>query len=359
MAAAGASSREPGALAGGGGYRSIGRPAGFGPIAVADRVRRWWLRRLGRWVRPLIRDRELRVAVLASAAVCTALAATLVLPLWLLILGPLVWGVPHLVADLRYMLVRPGYHRRPWLALLAGPPLVWVGLGGGLVWGFVAAGLGLLVARASAGRRALGLLAIAGLAGAFAGLGRTGDVVFAHLHNAAAVGLWWAWRPRTSRLHWLPLALMIAASGFLVSDAAIALVRASGGLAWFGGGMGVEYQVWRLSPGIAPDWGLRLVLLFCFAQTIHYAVWLHLLPDEDRARASPPTLRTRWAGLVADMGRPLLVGAIAVAVGLAVWAVLDLMDACHGYFRMARFHGHLELIAASLLLVERRAAAAG
>lgn len=323
-----------------------------GPITAADHVRRWWLRRLGRHIRPLIRRRDLRIAALGSTMVFTALAATLIAPLWLLILGPLVWGVPHLVADLRYMLVRPGYHRRLGLVVLAGPPLAWVALGGGLLWGFLATALALTVARASPGRRALGLVMTAGLAGAFAVLGRTGDVVFAHLHNAIAVALWWAWRPRGSRLHWLPLALMIAASVFLVSDAALQAVRASGGLQWFGGEMGPEYQVWRLSPGVGPEWALRLVLLFCFAQTIHYGVWLGLLPDEDRARATPPPFRARWDGLVADMGRPLLAAAVAIAVALALWAARDLMAACHGYFRMARFHGHLELIAAALLLVE-------
>lgn len=325
---------------------------GFGLLGAADRARAWWLRRLGRLARPLIRGRELRVAFAGSVMVATALTATLVLPLWLLILGPLVWGVPHLVADLRYMLVRPGYHRRLGLALLAGPPLLWTALGGHLQWGFVAAALAVLAARATLGRRALGLVMVAALAAAFAALGRTGDVVFAHLHNAVAVGIWWAWRPRRSRLHWLPLALMAAATVFLLSDAALRLAAASGGLDWFGGEMDVNYQVWRLSPGIGPEWALRLVLLFCFAQTIHYGVWLGLLPDEDRVRAAPPTFRTRWAGLVADMGRPLLLAAGALALALALWATRDLMDACHSYFRLARFHGHLELVAIALLLVE-------
>jgi hypothetical protein len=36
-----------------------------------------------------------------------------------------------------------------------------------------------------------------------------------------------------------------------------------------------------------------------------------------------------------------------------VWATFDLMHASHGYFRMARFHGHLELMAGALLLLER------
>ena len=37
-------------------------------------------------------------------------------------------------------------------------------------------------------------------------------------------------------------------------------------------------------------------------------------------------------------------------------AVFDLLHASHGYFRVARFHGHLELMAGALLLLERRRA---
>ena len=100
--------------------------------AAADWLRRRWLRLLGPLARPIVTRRELRVALGFSLVIGSALVATLVAPLWMLILGPLVWGVPHLVADLRYLVVRPGYHRRPLLALFAGAPLLWVGLGGGL-----------------------------------------------------------------------------------------------------------------------------------------------------------------------------------------------------------------------------------
>jgi hypothetical protein len=195
---------------------------------------------------------------------------------------------------------------------------------------------------------------IASVALIFHGLGRVGDVVFAHAHNFIAVGLWWIWRPRAGRLHWIPLALLVAASLFLLSDAALWLVTAIGGLNWFGGDMGPEYQVWRLSPDIDPDLGLRLVLLFCFAQSIHYAVWLQLLPDDDRARATPPTFRASYEDLCRDMTRPGVWVAGLLALFIAVWAVQDLMHACHGYFRMARFHGHLELIAVALLVLEGR-----
>ena len=324
------------------------------PIAAADWLRRRWLRLLGGLARPIVRRRELRVALMFSALISTAALATLLAPLWLLILGPLVWGVPHLVADIRYLVVRTGYHRRPLLWLVAGAPLLWTALGGQLVWGFVGAVLAALVARAGAGRRALTAALLAGCGALLVSLGRTGDVVFAHAHNFIAVGLWLLWRPRAGRLHWVPLALLAAASLFIVSEPALRLAQASGGLEWFGGRMSLNYQLWRLSPELAPQLGVRLVLLFCFAQMIHYAVWLQLLPDEDRERATPPTFRASYEDLRRDLGGPGLALAAVLALGIAVWAVFDLMHASHGYFRMARFHGHLEVIAGVVLLLERR-----
>jgi hypothetical protein len=334
--------------------RTAAAPA---PIAAADWLRRRWLHLLGDLARPLMTRRELRVSLLFSAMIVSATAATLIFPLWLLILGPLLWGVPHLVSDLRYLVVRTGYHRRPAIWLLAGAPLLYTAVGGDLVWGFVGAAAAAVVARAALVRRVIVIAAIAAIALAFHLMGRTGDVVFAHAHNFIAVGLWWAWRPRSGRLHWIPLALLILASLFLLSDAALWLVHATGGLTWYGGNMNASYQAWRLSPGLGPDLGLRLVLLFCFAQSIHYAVWLQLLPDDDRARTTPPTFRASYDDLCRDMTRVGVWLAVAVSVAIAAWAVVDLMRACNGYFRMARFHGHLELIAAALLILEGRARA--
>ena len=94
--------------------------------------------------------------------------------------------------------------------------------------------------------------------------------------------------------------------------------------------------------------------MFTFAQAIHYGVWLKLVPDDDRARATPPTFAASYRALRSDLG-PVAVGVTAaLCVGLAIWAVFDLAAASDGYFRMARFHGHLELSAAAVLLMEGR-----
>ncbi|MEZ4451571.1 MAG: hypothetical protein R3B09_19020 [Nannocystaceae bacterium] len=319
----------------------------------ADWLRRRWLRVLGPIARPLMIDREVRVAAVASLAILSATAASLFIPLWLLAIGPIVWGVPHLLADLRYLVVGPGYHRRPLLALVCAPPIAAVGFGADLSVGLLAAAGAALLARASEARRLVALVAIGALAAGVLWAGRTADLIFAHLHNFIAVALWWAWRPR-GRLHWIPLALFLGVSILLMSSAGVALIHAGAGLGREIGLLGVDYQLRRLAGDVELTLGLRLVVLFAFTQSIHYVIWLQLIPDDDRRRATPPTFARSYRELCRDLGAPVVLGAAALCLFFAVWAVFDLMDAGHGYFRLARFHGHLEVTAAVLLLLEGR-----
>src|SRR5262245_58494037 len=95
------------------------RPAPPGRLLLPlDALRRRALRALGPLARPLMQQPELRIALGLCLNVATALLATLLCPLWLLGLSPLILGVPHLLADVRYLVVRPGFHRRALYILL-------------------------------------------------------------------------------------------------------------------------------------------------------------------------------------------------------------------------------------------------
>jgi hypothetical protein len=87
---------------------------------------------------------------------------------------------------------------------------------------------------------------------------------------------------------------------------------------------------------------------------MHYAVWLRLMPEDDRGRATPRTFRASWAALYRDLGPLLLGGAILTALVVGVWACVDLAEARIGYLRAAVFHGFLELLALTLILTEGR-----
>ena len=319
-------------------------------LAPADVLRQRLLLAFGAPLRSLIVDRERRVALLATVSVLAALAGACLAPLWMLVLGPVVLGVPHLLADLRYLVVRPGLHRRAALWLAVGLPLIALAVSDSVWPGLAAAAGALLVSRGSASRKILGLLAILALVLGARSLGglRTG-VVASHLHNLVAVAFWWTWRPRKGRLHWIPLGLCAAGVAFLLWGPPLEPVL-SGPL----GGLGLERMARVLSGGAPAAWALRLALLYAFGQGVHYAVWLRLMPEEDRARGVPRSFRASLRALHRDMG-PWILGASALAaLAIALWAVADLAAARAGYFRLALFHGHLELAALALLWAEGR-----
>jgi hypothetical protein len=237
-----------------------------------------------------------------------------------------------------------------WLA--AGVPLVIAGVGGGVQAGLVAAAGVLLVARGTSLRRWLGLAVVGGLWALAFSMGRSADLFFAHAHNFVAVLLWWGWRRRVSRLAWLPLLGFVLASGWILAGGLDALVFSTGSVYGSPSGLNLGYHASILAPGLSSPWDLRLVLLFAFAQSVHYSIWLRLLPDEDRPQDTPRTFGASYRALRQDLGRWLLWGALASALVVALWATLDLAAARIGYLRMALFHGHLELAALAFLWME-------
>ena len=321
-------------------------------LTPLDRLRWLLLKLLGPLAKPLVRRRELRVMTAGCAVVGLSLAATLVSPFWLLALGPVVLGVPHLVADVRYLVLRPGLHRRLDLALTVGLPVLLAGtsilsMNSGLA---ACAGMALL-ARGAWARKMIALTFIAALMAAAWAVGDVAALVFAHAHNFIAVMLWWCWRPRSwqRRQAVVPL-LFLTASVMLMLGW---LAPWSPGFAWQPVGLGPGYHLSFLAPGIAEPWALRLVLLFAFAQSVHYGVWLRLIPEDDRPQETPRTFRASALALTADIGMPLMVFVVLLSLSIALWAAFDLTTARENYLRMALFHGYLELIAATWLFVER------
>lgn len=346
-------------------------PLWAGPLAVLDGLRASLLRLLlpplGGVGRALIRQPALRVSLGGSLAIAMALLLTWSMPLVLLAVSPLILGVPHLVADVRYLVVQPGYHRRLWLALPVGLGLLGTSLGLGMRAGLAASALTLLLARAPAERgrladglrRLLGWLLIAGLVA----IGWRSDwywldLGMAHAHNFIAVlflSLWLSRQPTVSptvkRSLWLPLALFLLTSALLalgVLSARPASLSAFAGSEW----LELDGARWTLAPYLDADVATRVVLLFAFAQAVHYTVWLRLVPDVTRERPTPRSFRASVEALRRDLGSPLLWLAGLVMLGLLGYGLFDLSGARNGYFRIAMFHGHLELCALSLWWIE-------
>lgn len=317
-----------------------------------DRVRLGLLRASGMPGRFFVGRREARVLVGGLLVVGTALALTVAAPFWLLALGPVIWGIPHVLADFRYLVLRPGLHRRIGLCLGVGVPLAVAGAGWYPVQtGLVAAVMAGLLARGAGSKKLIILALGAGLFWVSVRVGDFSGLVFAHAHNFIALALWWSWRPAPGVFrHGVPLVFFAAGAALWfgwLGPTSLATSRAPHG-------MGDDYHLVRLSPGLAEPWALRLVLLFAFAQAVHYGIWLRLIPEEDRPQPTPRTFGASFRALERDFGPVLLWASLVLMSGLAIWATMDLLEARASYLRMALFHGYLELAAAALLFVEGR-----
>ena len=320
-----------------------------------DRARWYTLRGLGPIARPFIVSRDLRVGVGGALMILTSLALTVVAPMWLLALGPITLGVAHVLSDVRYLVVKPGHHKRRALWIAAGVPLLAVCAGGGVLAGLIGCAAVVLVARGPLRRKLAAWAVLGALLWGAARLGWVADLIFAHAHNAIAILLWWLWRDRDSAWHWLPLLAFLGGSALLAGGTFEALMISSGALFWSPEGLDLSYHLRSLARGVsAAPWDLRLVVLFAFAQAVHYTIWLRLVPDEDRPQPTPRTFTSSYRALRDEFGDVALILVTLFALAIGVWAVFDLFSARNGYLRMAIFHGHLELAALSLWWVEER-----
>tara|TARA_B100000609_G_scaffold198416_1_gene198005 strand:- start:4370 stop:5401 length:1032 start_codon:yes stop_codon:yes gene_type:complete len=318
-------------------------------------ILRWWTFKLsGRWIHPFLRRRELRVAVGGSFMLLVLLGLVLTVPFWMLAIGPILWGVPHVLSDVRYLVVRPGHHKDLLLLVAGGVPLLLVATGTiGVLGGLTAAAGVLIVGEGSSFRRYTGLLCVGVLAYFAWHLGYTASIIFAHAHNFIAVALWWSWRKRTP-IHLWPLLLFLLISAGLALGWFDVLLQASTAFVWIPSSLPAQDHLAVLAPGLPTHIGLRLVLLFAFAQGVHYLMWVRLIPEDDRPRPTPRTYAASYRALRDEMGTWIMLLVTCLALFFGAWALFDLAAARLNYLRMAIFHGHLELAAAALLWLKGR-----
>jgi hypothetical protein len=297
-----------------------------------------------------------RSSVIAMVLVAAALVATLASPLWLLLVAPLVLGVPHLAADLRYLIVR-GPLRPATIVMIATPLAAIIGLRAAALVGAaleprreVALGvMAIALGASAAGRgrpRTFALIAVGVIAVPALLAPRLATLVLLHGHNAVALVIWLRWTDRGVRA---PVRLAIV----LGVVATIALITLGAFDACLRAAPATHLDLAQLAhsfaPGAGPVAGGRVVLLYAFAQALHYGIWLRLVPD-GLARPGASGI----AGLRRDFGARGL-GLLAVAsVSLPVVAMAgDAARVRDTYLALVVFHAWLELAVIGYLVAAR------
>jgi hypothetical protein len=319
-----------------------------------DAARARWLTLCAPFARDLFRKRALRVALKGALACLLSFTLAALQPLALLTVGPLLLGVPHLVSDARYMVVRQGIHKRRSFWLLVLPCLLLTVAQPRFVWGSLGVALAALTANSKVVRRVAAAAVVLAIGIAAHSFGRRIDLLFAYAHNLFALVMWTCWAREQKRQVWPTLVLYALASIMIFTGAAETLLFRFGSLSPGAFSLEAGRLVRELSPVADPRWALRWLLFFAFSQSVHYAVWLNVLPEEDRARPGIRSFSASYHSLVSELGLFVVVLALILTIAFVAVSSFDLAGARHGYLRLALFHGPLELAIALQLWVERK-----
>ncbi len=273
------------------------------------------------------------VGVIGWIAVC--LMAVVVTPTAVLLVGPLVLGIPHVLSELRVLSRRVQMNRVTLCWVLA--PLVLLILlrvseqsgmerpsGSDVVLGCVAM-LAAAIARPGDSTDRLGrVLIVVGVSVLALYDTRLTTLVLAHLHNLIALLFLFLW----SRSMRGGRAVVLIA-GMVLAAGALGLAAKPSEPSEFISGLQQT-----LAPGLSAATGYWLVLTYAFAQLIHYVTWLVWIPAVKPAAGTPGSRR----------GGAFIAALIIVAMGLPMLAAIESPIALRDqYLALSSFHGWLEL----------------
>ena len=340
-------------------------------VAPLDRVRRALLVGLSRssLAGPVVTRRDQRVRAQALIGVGLAFALTLLAPGVLFVVGPALFGVAHVVSDVRYLVLRRELPRW-WVAALGAGCLALFALRGleatfpgswpfaatevGLGWAWALCGVWAAVA-ASPSSRSLrrGLLltpAILVALGAALARPTLARLLFAHLHNLIGIGLWLLLFRRSRRFALPAVALLALAVALCVSGRVLPAVHFGGpGAARF-----VDEMLFAWPRWMPARTALGLGLAFVMLQAVHYSVWLAWIPQEDLRGQGTLSFRMSLRSLVRDLGPVWLGLTVLVACAVLAASFVDPHRTRQLYLSLSGFHGYLELAAGAFLFVRGR-----
>jgi Flp pilus assembly pilin Flp len=326
--------------------------------APLDWCRRGWFSWILRsnFGRATLADRDRRIATIACASVLLAAFGAVYCPVLLFTLGPVLLGVAHVAADVRYLVLRRNLARwwqsTVWLgclaliALRALEELRVVPRNARLEYSLAAAFIAVapiaaLRERGSLARAGVASLALgAALAAAWQHPG-SARYVFLHAHNLIALVAWATVFRANKRCLLAPLALIGATTALLASGT---LSQQTLGSPF---ALSFHLHVLTVAHWLAPFQNARLGLgvatAYLFLQGVHYSAWLSWIPQQEQPGRGTFTFRMTARSLFADFGAPG-VAAVALAAGaLLIGACFNVQRSQSLYLSLATFHGYLEL----------------
>ena len=315
----------------------------------------------------VLQRRARRIEARVAFTIVLALALSIFAPAFMLAVGPIVFGVPHVASEVRYLVVRRGLDRRWLVAIVAMCACVAALRVAGQATDEplftrieVLGGVAFVLGGAALGGNMRRLLVVAPIFALGAILAATHAtfmrLFFVHAHNFGALVLWMFFFRKRRNVPWLVLALLAVSIVLVLSGATMRWASSMGSLSSFG--VSVQDVAAWLTPGFAASVTVPLALLHAFSDSVHYTMWLGVIPEEETRAEGSLTFRMTAKKLKSDFGATgiaIVTVAFAVVLALAAWR---LPTARVAYYSLAGFHGYLELAFVAYLFTRRAPVAA-
>jgi hypothetical protein len=357
-------------------------------LDAADGARAFFLRNLTSIpaLRFVFTNRIVRLQILFLVTCLAYLFLSQVFPLWVLLTGPIVYGVPHIFASIRY--AHRGLNeqsaperRTPALRSLTWVASIWIGVLGmrlltdfsqlelpwylaytnliEIVASVFTIGIGLALYRRSPVQAliAFSLFSPLAIASYYAPGETLGFLIL--FHNLIAFA-YWAHSAKNSEEKKSVLfatlvfifANVLIFMGFL--DRSLDLFPPS--MSLFDGAIDAQ-QIGRMIVPWSKDAALQFhcVVAYAFGQALHYFIWLKAIPDQAHDRQTPTTFRQSFHLIRSEYGKSALIAIIATClVGAGIWLFMELQTARQVYFCIAAYHGYLEMALLTIIIAGAR-----
>jgi hypothetical protein len=314
----------------------------------------------------LVGRRDRRVAAQAACGVLFTFLLVMFAPAMMLAVGPIVFGVPHVASDVRYLVLRRGVSRPAialtltfaalvtavrGLGLLVPDALPWAGVEMALLCAWVGSAA---LAGASSSKRSELIIPVVLLtlgAALFVVPRAIGTgLVLAHAHNVIAIAVWLFVFRRNVRAATVPLLLAGLAVIVLLSGVTLPVSMAHGHAL----GLSLAESASWMAPGFSARAGVAIVLSFAFLQSMHYAVWLGWIPQEDVRAEGTLSFKMSLRSMTRDFGSRGLGVVAALTVLVVLGACFALTRTLGLYLSFAVFHGYLEIAMLAYFLCAAR-----
>lgn len=321
------------------------------------------------WLRALFLSRSNRILSLFSLTLLFYFSASVVFPIWVLLFAPIIWGVPHLMASLRY--TSRSFNEQSKIHLLRFHFLMCA-----IVFAYRVA-VDIYSMQILWSDHPLLLESCCIVASFFYQLYiyRTFSLRFliSFLFFSVLIALTY-WFPVEVGLtaifshHYLPLypwfkscqtkkdrnVFFISALAYLGLSALILcgalnpvydLVSSSGSIDFLNWDYVEIMRPFSNGQGSSQFW-FNVVVLFAFSQSIHNFIWVKVIPENYQLQEYPPNFQWSFRKLNSDFGSVSLYMLIGVCLlSLLSWLVLEFQTARSLYFGLVSYHGFMEISA--------------